>query len=68
MILSLPDRVADPAVYIISSTLPVEGVIHKRALNLYGGICRLQEDAVKSSLQGDSYQSRAIVIIAGLLL
>ena len=50
MILSLPDRVANPAVYIISGTLPIEGVIHKRALNLYGGICRLQEDAVEKQL------------------
>lgn len=50
MILSLPDRVADPAVYIISGTIPIEGVIHKRALNLYGGICRLGEDSVEKQL------------------
>ena len=47
MTLSLPDRVVDPAVYIISGTAPVEGIIHKRGSNLCGGICRLGEDTVE---------------------
>ena len=32
MILSLPVTTADPAVYIISGTLPIEAIVHKRVL------------------------------------
>ena len=46
-ILSLPVTVADSAVYVLSGALPVEGVIHKRALTLFGSICRLEEDTVE---------------------
>lgn len=45
-ILSLPNSTADPAIYILSGTIPIEGVIHKRALILFGSICRLPEDSV----------------------
>ena len=50
MILSLPETVADPAVYVLSGTAPIECVIHKRALTLYGNICRLSEDTVEKQL------------------
>ena len=46
-ILSLPVTVADPAVYILSGAIPIEAVIHKRALVLFGSICRLGEDSVE---------------------
>ncbi|CAC5401533.1 unnamed protein product [Mytilus coruscus] len=39
-ILSLPVNVADPAIYIISGLLPAEAIIHKKALILFGSICR----------------------------
>ncbi|MEW8548126.1 MAG: reverse transcriptase family protein, partial [Candidatus Thiodiazotropha sp.] len=45
-ILSLSTTTADPAVYILSGTIPVEGLIHKRALSFFGNICRLQWDSV----------------------
>ena len=48
-ILSLPITVADPAVYILSGTLPMEGIIHKRTLILYGNICRLVESSVEKT-------------------
>ena len=50
MILSLPETVADPAVYVLSGAAPIECVIHKRALTLYGNICRLSEDTVEKQL------------------
>ena len=49
-ILSLPITVADPAVYILSGALPMEGIIHKRTLILYGSICRLDESSVEKRL------------------
>ena len=45
-ILSLPDTVADPATYILTGSIPIEGVIHSRALNLFGSVCRLSEESV----------------------
>ena len=33
-ILSLPNTTANPAIYILSGTIPIEGVVHKRALTL----------------------------------
>ena len=41
MILSLSVNTADPAVYVLSGTIPVEATIHKRALAFFGNICRL---------------------------
>ena len=49
-VLYLPSTVADPAVYIISGALPIEDVIHKRALIFYGNLCRLQESSVEKQL------------------
>ena len=46
-ILSLPDTVADPAVYIISGALPIEGIVDKRSFVFFGSICRLQESGKK---------------------
>ena len=40
LILSLPVNVADPAVYILTGTLLVEAVLHKRVLTLFRNICR----------------------------
>ena len=42
-ILSLPTTTADCAVYILTGTIPLEGIIHKRALSLFGNVCRQHE-------------------------
>ena len=49
-VLSLPSTVADPAVYVISRALPIEGIIHKRALVFYGSLCRLPESSTEKQL------------------
>ena len=46
-ILLLPVTVADPAVYILSGAMPIEGFIHKRTLVLLGSFCRLGGESVK---------------------
>ena len=50
MILSLPVNTADPAVYVLSGTIPVEAIIHKRALTFFGYICRLPETTIEHRL------------------
>ena len=50
MILLLPDTVADPAVYILSGSTPVEFTVYKRALTKYGNICRLDDKATENQL------------------
>ena len=49
-VLSLPDTVADPAVYVLTGTIPIEAVVQKRALTLLGSICRLDGDSVEKQL------------------
>ena len=49
-ILSLPSTVADSAVFILSGAFPIKGVIHNRALILFGNVCRLEEDSVDKQL------------------
>ena len=49
-ILGVPDTTADPAVYILTGTIPLEGVIHKRALSLFGNICRLDDTSIEVQL------------------
>ena len=46
-ILSLPNTTADSAVYILTGTIPVEGVIHKRALSLFGNVCRQEKNSTE---------------------
>ena len=49
-LLSIPVTTADPAVYVLSRTVPVEATIHKRALTLFGRKCRLSSPLLKSRL------------------
>ena len=49
-ILSLPNTTADSAVYILTGTIPVEGVIHKRALSLFGNVCRQEKNSTEQRL------------------
>ena len=37
-------------VYILSRAIPIEGVIHKRALVLIGGVCRLGDESIEKML------------------
>ena len=46
-ILGVPDTTADPAVYILTGTILLEGVIHKRALSLFGYICQLVDTSIE---------------------
>ena len=52
--MGVPDTTADPTVYILTGTIPLEGVIHKRALSLFGNICRLEDTSIECDLQNDS--------------
>ena len=49
-IMSLPVTIADPAVYILSGSLPVEAMIHQRVLNFFWNICRLSQSSVEKQL------------------
>ena len=49
-VLSLPETVADPASYVLAGAIPIEAVVHKRALSFFGNICRLEETAVEKQL------------------
>ena len=49
-VLSLSTNVADPAVYIISGTLPMEAMIHKRIVSLFRNINRLTENVIEYNL------------------
>ena len=49
-ILSLPQNVRDPATYIMARALPVEAIIHTRALSLFGSVSRLDESSVEKSV------------------
>ena len=49
-ILTLLKNTSSPAVYILTGYLPVEALMHKRALSLFGGICRMPESVVENQL------------------
>ena len=46
LLLSIPVTTADPAVYILSGTVPIEATIHKRALIVFGNITRLAPESI----------------------
>ena len=49
-ILTLPKNTSSPAIYILTGYLPVEALIDKRALSLFGGICRMPASSVEKQL------------------
>ena len=49
-ILSLSTIAADPAPYILSGLVPVEALIHLRALSLFGNIALLDDTSIKKRL------------------
>lgn len=48
--LSLPNPTADPAVYILTGTIPIEGLIHERVLSLFGNVSRSGDGATEWQL------------------
>ena len=50
LILSVPVNTADSAAYVLSGTLPIETVIHKRVLTFFGNICRLPKTSIEHQL------------------
>ena len=49
-LLSLPVTTADPAIYVLSGTIPIEAMIHQRVLTFYGNISRLPDTSVEKRL------------------
>ncbi|MCG8046395.1 MAG: reverse transcriptase domain-containing protein, partial [Candidatus Thiodiazotropha endolucinida] len=49
-VLSVPINVADPAIYLLSGALPVEALLHKRMLSLFGNISRLSDGSIERRL------------------
>ena len=49
-ILGVSDNTVDPAIYILTGTIPLEGVIHKRVLSLFGNVCLLEDTATEMRL------------------
>ena len=49
-ILSLPTITTDCAVYILTGSIPLEGIIHKRALSLFGNVWRQDENSTEQQL------------------
>ena len=45
-----PSTTADAAVYVQTGTIPVEGVIHKRTLSLFGNVTRQDKSSIKQQL------------------
>ena len=49
-VLGVSDTTADPAINILTGTIPLKGVIHKRALSLFGNIWRLKDTSIEVRL------------------
>ena len=49
-LLTPPRNTSTPAIYILAGYLPVDSLIHKRAVSLFGNVCRLPETAVEKQL------------------
>lgn len=48
--MSVPVTTADAAVYILSGTIPIQGMIDQRTLGFFGNICRLSDDTLEKQL------------------
>lgn len=49
-LLSVPVTTADAAVYVLSGTIPIQGMIDQRILCFYGSICRLHNSSVEKQI------------------
>ena len=68
LILSLPDTVAQPDVYVLSGFIPVEGFIRAYALSPFGNICRLQADSRQQLRVKSSNSNSGFIYIKKLLI
>jgi hypothetical protein len=59
-LLSLPPNTPDPAVYLLSGTLPVEAQLHIRALNFFNNICNLEEKSIEKLLARQQVRTKTI--------
>ena len=48
-LLSLPPNAPDPAVYLLSGTLPVEAQLHIRALSFFNNICNQADNSIEKN-------------------
>ena len=62
-LLTLPRNTSTPAIYILAGYLPVQALIHKRALSLFGNVCRLPETAVEKQLTPSLLGRRQFVML-----
>ena len=58
--LSLPTTMADCAVYILTGTIPIEGVAQKRGLSLFGNVCRQDKNSTKQQLTARQLNSETL--------
>ena len=58
-ILSIPSNTADSAVYILSGTIPLEGVIHKKMRPLFGNITGFTDNSVERRLASTQLESKS---------
>ena len=49
-ILSKPNTTADQAVYVLTGSVLIEGIIHKHVLSLFSSICRFEEGSTARQL------------------
>ena len=49
-LLAVPVTVANAAIYVLSGTMPVQGTLDQRILNLFGNICRLSDSSIEKQL------------------
>lgn len=59
-LLSLPPNTPDPAVYLLSGTLPVEAQLHIRALNFFNNICNQEEKSIEKLLARQQLRTKTI--------
>jgi hypothetical protein len=59
-LLSLPPNTPDPAVYLLSGTLPVEAQLHIRALNFFNNICDQEQKSIEKILARQQLRTKTI--------
>jgi hypothetical protein len=59
-VLLLPPNTPEPAVYLLSGTLPVEAQLHIRALNFFNNICNQEEKSIEKLLARQQLRTKTI--------
>ena len=59
-VLLLPPNTPDPAVYLLSGTLPVEAQLHIRALHFFNNICNQEEKSIEKLLARQQLRTKTI--------